>query len=432
MRRRCPKEHKVRTVPESAGSTLAGTFTSKEQVCLNDVVLPEFNSKQVLPKLSAKVFHADCRCDVILGRDALRAFGVTLDFDTDSIAIQGVTRSVRAFPEPVDDLLPVDVLLQEHLDTLSFDDEDDSSDEGHAEMKASKCEPKTARELADSCVHLTPEQRDDLAELFSKFETLFDGELRKFTDEQIHLDVDPTVPSKRSRPHTVPFSQRELFRRELERLVEIGVLEKCGRADWVSGTFCVPKKDGRVRWVSDFRALNKALKRKFHPLPKTSEILSRRKGCKFLSKLDLSMQHCCTFELDDESAELCAIAAPFGLFRHRRLPMGISPAPDISQEIVERVLGHLEDLEIYLDDLAAFSDSWEAHLILLDEILAILQDKGFSVNPLKCEWAVQETDFLGHWLTPDGVKPWRKKIDAMSFGWNRLQMSRNSARSSAW
>ena len=57
--------------------------------------------------------------------------------------------------------------------------------------------------------------------------------------------------------------------------------------------------------------------------------------------------------------------------------MGISPAPDISQEIMERVLGHLEDLEIYLDDLAAFSDSWEDHLILLDKILTILQDKGF-------------------------------------------------------
>ena len=67
---------------------------------------------------------------MILGRDALRAFGIMLDFDTDSITIQGVTRSMRAFPEPVDDLLPVDALLQEHLDTLSFNDEDDSSDEG--------------------------------------------------------------------------------------------------------------------------------------------------------------------------------------------------------------------------------------------------------------------------------------------------------------
>ena len=120
-----------------------------------------------------------------------------------------------------------------------------------------------------------------------------------------------------------------------------------------------------------------------------------------------------TLELDDESKELCMLAMPFGLYHYKRLPMGVLPAPDVAQEIMERVLGHLENLEMYIDNLAAFSDSWKAHLVLLEKVLTILQDKGFAVNPLKCKWGIQETDFLGHWLTPKGVKPWRKKIDTI-------------------
>ena len=115
--------------------------------------------------------------------------------------------------------------------------------------------------------------------------------------------------------------------------------------------------------------------------------------------------------MDKPSRNLCTIATPFSQYRYCRLPMGVSEAPDIATEIMHNTFADKEDVEFYMDDIGCFSDSWDNHLHLLKEVLQCLQSVGFTINPLKCEWAVKETDFLGHWLTPTGIKPWKKKID---------------------
>ena len=63
---------------------------------------------------------------------------------------------------------------------------------------------------------------------------------------------------------------------------------------------------------------------------------------------------------------------------------------------MEKIFRDIADAEVYIDDIGALSDSWKEHLILLRRILTKLQDNGFTINPLKYEWAVQETDWLGN------------------------------------
>ena len=93
--------------------------------------------------------------------------------------------------------------------------------------------------------------------------------------------------------------------------------------------------------------------------------------------------------------------------------MGVSQSPDIAQEIMEDLFCLLEQTNVYIDDVGVFDANWHKQLKSLEIVLSILHDNNFAVNPLKCKWAVEETNWLGYWLTPTGLKPWRKKIDAI-------------------
>ena len=451
------------TTTTVTGQTMAGTFTSSQALTCNNVTFPEFFRSCSFESFTTRIFFSECRYDVIFGRDMISKMGLVLDFKDQYMEWDGQNVAIRAFPDqpilsgpnqvpdpPIADQMFLDMLEEDLLDnddayivsepadkihnwdqvpnliprsqipgdTFSNTFANTPQDSGYQtsrkgkEIKESKYEPVDLSTIVENCKHLNQEQQAGLLAVLSQYETLFSGKLGKYNGPPVHLDLEENTVPHRTRAYDIPHSQKEIFKGELDRLVAIGVLEPCGRSEWISGSFIIPKKDGRVRWISDFRGLNKALKRKVWPMPLISELLAKRSGYQFMSKIDISMQYY-TFELDEESKDICTIATSFGLYRYGRLPMGVSVAPDIAQEIMDKQFGYFDDVLCYFDDLGAFSDDWETHLILLDKILKKLEDCGFTVNPLKCEWGVAETDFLGHWMTPQGIKPWHPKIEAV-------------------
>jgi len=357
--------------PKSIHQSVNGVHGSKpltQEVLMRDITFPEFAATQRVPgPIRAFVYDNDeSPYDVIIGLDTMLALNIDVSTSTRTVTWNGnkVPFRSRTFLDESNCQFSTfsAILTHDPVDTFI---ESLSGYKSNEPIKHSKYEYVDAEAVANQQIHLSRDQRRDLSKVLSKYQRLFSGKLGKYPHKKVHIDLQPGAKPVASRPYPVPMHNQQVFKDELKRLVEIGVLEPCGPSEWLTPSFIIPKKDGRVRWICDFCALNKVIKRKVYNLPIIHEILKRCPGYEFISKLDISMQYY-TFELDDESKDLCAICTPFGNYRWTALPMGVKIAPDVAQEVMESIFRELDNVEVYLDDVGCFDNSWSDHLKTLD------------------------------------------------------------------
>ena len=111
----------------------------------------------------------------------------------------------------------------------------------------------------------------------------------KWEGEPYHIDLRDNVTPFHAKPFSIPKMYEHTLKMEVERLVKLGVLRKVNNSEWAAPTFIIPKKDGSVRFISDFRELNKGIKRKPYPIPKIQDLLLKIEGFKYATSLDLNM-----------------------------------------------------------------------------------------------------------------------------------------------
>ena len=94
--------------------------------------------------------------------------------------------------------------------------------------------------------------------------------------------------------------------------------------------------------------------------------------------------------------------------------MGLCNSPDIFQEYMGELLGDLEHVRAYIDDLLIISKgTYEDHLHKLDEVFEQLLKAGVKVNAVKSAFGKTELEYLGYWITREGVQPMPNKVKAI-------------------
>jgi len=267
--------------------------------------------------------------------------------------------------------------------------------------------------IVKASTHLSAEEQQKLLRLLKKYEDLFDGSLGTWNDTVIDIELRKDAQPYHAKAYPIPQAYLTTLKEEVERLCKIGVLKRVNRSEWAAPTFVIPKKDGSVRFISDFRELNKRIHRKPFPIPKIQDLMLKLEGFMHATSLDLNMGYY-HIELSPNSKRLCTIVLPFGKFEYQRLPMGLSNSPDIFQEKMSDLMRGLEFVRAYIDDLLILTKgNFDTHLDNLEKVLERLQVAGLKINASKSFFAKGELEYLGYWITRDGIQPVSKKVDAI-------------------
>ncbi len=204
----------------------------------------------------------------------------------------------------------------------------------------------------------------------------------------------------------------EPLKQEVEMMLEMGVIEP-SRSEWSSPVVIVPKKDGTLRVCIDFRKLNAQSRFDAYPMPRIDDLLERIGQARYITTLDLCKGYW-QVPLDNDSKQYRAFRTPSGLYHFTVLPFGLHGAPATFQRLMDQVLRGCEGwAAAYLDDVIIFSNSWEEHLTHLEETLKRIQEAGLTLNVKKCEWARQETSYLGYHLGNGKLRPQVDKVEAI-------------------
>ena len=224
------------------------------------------------------------------------------------------------------------------------------------------------------------------------------------------IDTGDSRPVKQ-RPYRIPVHLNAVVNNQVNDMLERGII-RASNSPWSSPIVLAPKKDGDYRFCVDFRRINSVTKKDAHPMPRIDEILDQLGGAGYFSTLDLASGYW-QVPLREEDMEKTAFSVGADHYEFTVMPFGLTNAPATFQRMMGNLLKGIKGCLVLIDDIVIFSDTWDQHQRILDEVFRRVRAAGLKIKRDKCQFAQESVKFLDHIVSARGTEPDSSKVEAV-------------------
>ena len=226
---------------------------------------------------------------------------------------------------------------------------------------------------------------------------------------------------------------KEVFKKEIIKLLDAGVIYPISDSNWVSPVHVVPKKGGitvvkndkneliPTRTVTgnlmciDYRKLNAATRKYHFPLPFIDQMLERLANHQYYCFLD-GYSGFFQIPIHPDDQEKTTFTCLYGTFAYRRMPFGLCNAPATFRRCMMSIFTDMikDFMEVFMDYFSVYGSSFKNFLDNLCKVLARCEEKNLVLNWEKCHFMVNDGIVLGHKVSTACIEVDRAKIEVMT------------------